>query len=281
VARAEALWQRYEAVTHDTAMELCEQLRLILEPTLAAKMRGDYRTGKRVNMRKVIAYVASQFKKDKIWLRRTKPSARQYQVLLAIDDSASMADNGAGPMALESLATIATAMARLEVGQIGVARFGERFELVHALDEPFATPSSGAQCVARFSFKEQQTNMLATMATAVQTLLAARAAGAEQCRVRAADRDHQRRPHVSRARGRAALGARGARQAHSGRLHCGRQRAGAVDSRRQVGHVRGRRRAADGVVHRRVSVQGLCDSALGRRAARRAVADADAVVRSD
>jgi midasin len=174
VARAEALWQRYEAVTHDTAMELCEQLRLILEPTLAAKMRGDYRTGKRVNMRKVIAYVASQFKKDKIWLRRTKPSARQYQVLLAIDDSASMADNGAGPMALESLATIATAMARLEVGQIGVARFGERFELVHALDEPFATPSSGAQCVARFSFREQQTNMLATMSTAVQTLLAAR-----------------------------------------------------------------------------------------------------------
>lgn len=55
--------------------------------------RGDYRTGKRLNMRKVIPYVASQFRKDKIWLRRTKPSKRQYQICLALDDSASMVDN--------------------------------------------------------------------------------------------------------------------------------------------------------------------------------------------
>ena len=32
-------------------------------------------------MKKVIPYIASQFQKDKIWLRRTKPSAREYQVL--------------------------------------------------------------------------------------------------------------------------------------------------------------------------------------------------------
>lgn len=55
--------------------------------------RGDYRTGKRLNMRKVIPYIASQFRKDKIWLRRTKPSKRQYQVMIAVDDSSSMADN--------------------------------------------------------------------------------------------------------------------------------------------------------------------------------------------
>lgn len=45
-----------------------------------AFLRGDYRTGKRLNMRKVIAYIASQFRKDKIWLRRTEPSKRDYQV---------------------------------------------------------------------------------------------------------------------------------------------------------------------------------------------------------
>ena len=44
-------------------------------------------------MRKVIPYIASGFRKDKIWLRRTKPSKRQYQILLAVDDSSSMADN--------------------------------------------------------------------------------------------------------------------------------------------------------------------------------------------
>ena len=59
----------------------------------AALHRGDYRTGKRLNMRKVIPYIASQFRKDKIWLRRTKPSKREYQICLAIDDSSSMVDS--------------------------------------------------------------------------------------------------------------------------------------------------------------------------------------------
>ena len=61
--------------------------------TLLACYRGDYRTGKRLNMRKVIAYIASEFRKDKIWLRRTKPSKRQYQIMVAVDDSSSMVDN--------------------------------------------------------------------------------------------------------------------------------------------------------------------------------------------
>jgi midasin len=33
-------------------------------------------------MRKVIAYIASHFRKDKIWLRRTRPDQRTYQVPL-------------------------------------------------------------------------------------------------------------------------------------------------------------------------------------------------------
>jgi len=45
-------------VTQDLSQELCEQLRLILEPTLASKMRGDYRTGKRINMKKVAVPLA-------------------------------------------------------------------------------------------------------------------------------------------------------------------------------------------------------------------------------
>jgi hypothetical protein len=123
------LWRKYEAITQALSHELCEQLRLVLEPTKKSKLksvefferlfvifrkaclslcwdgwnfffkeyffsfRGDYRTGKRLNMRKVVAYVASDFRKDKIWLRRTLPSQRQYQVLIAVDDSSSMADN--------------------------------------------------------------------------------------------------------------------------------------------------------------------------------------------
>lgn len=90
---AAEMWQNYLVLTAALSQQLYEQLRLLLEPTQAAKLRGDYRTGKRLNMRKIIPYIASQFRKDRIWLRRTKPSKRQYQICLAIDDSSSMVDN--------------------------------------------------------------------------------------------------------------------------------------------------------------------------------------------
>ena len=97
--------------------------RLILEPTKAAKLQGDFRMGKRLNMRKIIPYVASQFKKDKIWLMRVKPNKREFQILVALDDSSSISDNRSRSIALQSLATISSALALLEVGQLGVLRF--------------------------------------------------------------------------------------------------------------------------------------------------------------
>ncbi len=43
---------------------------------------GGCCAGKRISMRKVIAYIASHFRKDKIWLRRSRPDKRRYQVRL-------------------------------------------------------------------------------------------------------------------------------------------------------------------------------------------------------
>lgn len=51
-------------------------------------------------MRRVIPYIASQFKKDKIWLRRTRPSKRQYQIIMAVDNSYSMVDSKAKVVSL-------------------------------------------------------------------------------------------------------------------------------------------------------------------------------------
>lgn len=50
---ANALWRRYEFQTARLSQELAEQLRLVMEPTLASKLQGDYKTGKRINMKKV------------------------------------------------------------------------------------------------------------------------------------------------------------------------------------------------------------------------------------
>ena len=73
------VWGRCEALTAGLSSDLAEQLRLVLEPQLASKMAGEYRTGKRISMKRVIAYIASHFRKDKIWLRRTRPDKRKYQ----------------------------------------------------------------------------------------------------------------------------------------------------------------------------------------------------------
>lgn len=50
---ANVLWRRYELQTTRLSLELAEQLRLVMEPTLASKLQGDYKTGKRINMKKV------------------------------------------------------------------------------------------------------------------------------------------------------------------------------------------------------------------------------------
>ncbi|XP_032235337.2 midasin-like isoform X2 [Nematostella vectensis] len=170
---AQEAWQKYELLTAGLAQELCEQLRLVLEPSLATKLRGDYRTGKRLNMRKVIPYIASQFRKDKIWLRRTKPSKRQYQIMVAVDDSSSMADNHSKQLAFESLAVISKALTRLEAGELGVCSFGESVKLLHPPHEPF-TDQSGAKILQQFTFDQKKTKIAQLVDTCTSLMLTSR-----------------------------------------------------------------------------------------------------------
>jgi midasin len=167
--RGRELWRRYDALTADLSAQLCEQLRLILQPSLATKLKGDYRSGKRINMKKIIPYIASQFKKDKIWLRRTKPHRRSYQVLLAIDDSRSMSTNHSGPMACEAVALIANALTKLEVGEVAIAKFGEFPQLLHAFDAPF-NEEAGARVMSQFTFRQQKDDFTNLLVAALQIL---------------------------------------------------------------------------------------------------------------
>jgi midasin len=172
-------WRNIELATMKLSQELAEQLRLVMEPTLASKLQGDYRTGKRINMKKVpafslflchtsnmlslfsgcpskgcafisniivssfqvIPYIASHFRRDKIWLRRTKPNKRNYQVVIAVDDSRSMSEGKCGKVAIEALVTVCRAMSQLEVGQFAVASFGKRgnVKVLHDFDQIFNT----------------------------------------------------------------------------------------------------------------------------------------------
>lgn len=170
---ATSLWRRYELLTTRLSQELAEQLRLVMEPTLASKLQGDYKTGKRINMKKVrgnyqdcfnpqmcfcinflrhayakfsyitklqvIPYIASHYRKDKIWLRRTRPNKRDYQVVIAVDDSRSMSESCCGDVAIEALVTVCRAMSQLEMGNLAVASFGKKgnIRVLHDFGQPF------------------------------------------------------------------------------------------------------------------------------------------------
>jgi len=84
-------------------------------------LQGDFKTGKRLNMKKVISFIASNYRNDKIWLRRTLPSKRDYKILIAIDDSLSMQENSnLGLFSLEAMVALTEALNRLEVGKVAV-----------------------------------------------------------------------------------------------------------------------------------------------------------------
>ncbi|BGP02385.1 AAA ATPase midasin [Rhodotorula toruloides] len=156
---AEGVWRLYESLTRDLSFALTEQLRLILEPTLATRLKGDYRSGKRLNMKKIIPYIASEFTKDKIWLRRTRPSQREYQVTIAIDDSKSMADSHSVHLAFQSLALISRALTRLEVGQVSISRFGEYMEVLHPFEAGVVSDEAGANVLGKFTFQQRSTDV--------------------------------------------------------------------------------------------------------------------------
>jgi midasin len=150
------LWHAYEVLTQQLSKELCEQLRLILEPTKCTKLKGDYKTGKRLNMKRVVEYIATEYRKDKIWLRRTQPNNRNYQILLAVDNSSSMADNHCMQLAYETIATLTNAFNYLQVGQFGLLSFGENVSTLHELYEPFSS-DMGAKVFSQLNFNDNKT----------------------------------------------------------------------------------------------------------------------------
>lgn len=97
----------------------------------------------------MIPYIASHYRKDKIWLRRTRPNKRDYQVVIAVDDSRSMSESHCGDVAIEALVTVCRAMSQLEVGNLAVASFGQKgnIRLLHEFDKPFTGEAGVKVCI--------------------------------------------------------------------------------------------------------------------------------------
>ncbi|KAH8416229.1 hypothetical protein KR222_011655 [Zaprionus bogoriensis] len=148
-------WSSISNRMTQNARELCEQLRLILEPTKCTRLKGDYRTGRRINMKKIIPYIASQFRKDKIWLRRTKPAQRDYKITIAIDDSKSMHHNNSKTLTLEAISLVSQALTLLESGRLSIVSFGEAPRIILNHTEQF----DGPRLVSALNFAQDKTKI--------------------------------------------------------------------------------------------------------------------------
>ncbi|XP_058121933.1 midasin [Anopheles ziemanni] len=148
-------WQEISHKMLPSARDLCEQLRLILEPTKCTRLKGDYRTGRRINMKKIIPYIASQFRKDKIWLRRTKAAQRDYRISIAIDDSKSMDHNNSKNLTLQAISLVSQALTLLESGRLNIMSFGEKPKILLKHSDQF----DGPKLISTLNFAQNQSRI--------------------------------------------------------------------------------------------------------------------------
>ncbi|KAI0979916.1 hypothetical protein GJ496_003325, partial [Pomphorhynchus laevis] len=135
-------WQASVLRTSQLSNELCERLRVILSPTKAAGFSGFYRSGRKLSIKRVVAYVASDFRKDRIWLRRQKQVDRDLQVLMAIDNSRSGSSNSM---------------------LLGMFTFGEQCNLLRNLSTPcssFTDSNDGPKLIHSLTFNESVTDYI-------------------------------------------------------------------------------------------------------------------------
>jgi midasin len=106
-------------------------------------------------------------------MRRSIPSKRNYQIMLAIDDSKSMDESDSKSLAFETLALVAKSMAMLEVGELCVLGFGEDVKVAHDFSTPF-TSEAGAEVFKSFSFAQTTTNVHKMLKESIELFRAAR-----------------------------------------------------------------------------------------------------------
>uniref|UniRef100_A0A914HG89 VWFA domain-containing protein n=1 Tax=Globodera rostochiensis TaxID=31243 RepID=A0A914HG89_GLORO len=165
-------WALITDAVAQLAAELAESLRAIIEPTIASRLEGDYRTGKRLNMRRLISYIASDYRKDRIWMRRTRKERRNYQICIAVDNSQSMQHNHMTEITCNALCLIERALRQLEVGQLALCSFGSQVQLIAdfaASEHDCDVPPLGVRILRQLRFDQSRTD-LAELLDVSQTL---------------------------------------------------------------------------------------------------------------
>ncbi|KAM0675311.1 AAA ATPase midasin [Gurleya vavrai] len=102
---------------------LANHLKNILEGNKRNKYKGNYKNGKKLNMKKIVPFILSDYKKDKIWLKRNKEEKREYLIRFFIDASKSMNEENLIGMMFSVFKKISAALDILNI-QYEIYKFG-------------------------------------------------------------------------------------------------------------------------------------------------------------
>lgn len=72
--------------------KLINLLQIVFESNKQNKYKGEYKSGKKLNLKKIVPYIASNYQKDKIWMKRQRNDKKNYNLRIFIDNSKSMFD---------------------------------------------------------------------------------------------------------------------------------------------------------------------------------------------
>ena len=145
-------WNDLESISQHLINKISENLKIALEPNKQTKLKGNFRTGKRLNLKKIISFIASNYRNDKIWLRRSLPSERNYMITIAIDDSYSMRESNKNFFAIETLVIFANSFKRAGLNKFNICSIRDNLNLLHSMNDDVFSKEKGAFILNKFKF---------------------------------------------------------------------------------------------------------------------------------
>ncbi|TBU14529.1 AAA ATPase [Ordospora colligata] len=106
---------------------LTNMLKMVIEANKSNKYKGDFKSGKKLNMKRLVPYIASGFRRDRIWMKRQKSEKREYVLRLFVDNSKSMYSQEMIDMLLSLYSKISKSFSILGI-PVEVYKFGNSLE---------------------------------------------------------------------------------------------------------------------------------------------------------
>ncbi|MEN2500289.1 MAG: AAA ATPase midasin [Marteilia pararefringens] len=155
---AKSLWIELSNEVINDSYLLGEKIKAYLQPNSMKRYKKGFKSGKKLNIQKLIQYVASNYQKDRIWMKRVRPTKLTYRTLLLMDDSLSMHHTQIKRDLLKSLCMISTAVTASSLGDLSICKFGNKFEIIVPFTQQLSE-GDNIEIIRSLNFSQQSSEL--------------------------------------------------------------------------------------------------------------------------